>query len=152
MTKITISLTDTADFPQDFVDALVDHHATHQGRTGARFNWHDALRAGVAAMLKGQHLFVKHEPGECCAHDHGRSCNICEGGLGWCAICGGAEGSLTHECSGTRLTLPVENAIMAGDIDFRDGKWKVKLPWKDAALDPDFQQVLATAIKNGDFI
>jgi hypothetical protein len=31
-------------------------------------------------------------------------CQFCDGGLGYCTVCGGAEGSLLPECPGARLT------------------------------------------------
>lgn len=31
-------------------------------------------------------------------------CQYCDGGLAYCTVCGGAEGSLLPECPGVRLT------------------------------------------------
>ncbi len=54
-------------------------------------------------------------------------CNVCEGGLGWCTVCGGAEITLTTDCPGVKLTEEQEIAITNGELDFRVGKWWVPL-------------------------
>jgi hypothetical protein len=46
-----------------------------------------------------------------------------EDGLAHCKRCGGAEGSLTTECPGYRMTESEEDAVYAGKIDFIDEKW-----------------------------
>ena len=52
------------------------------------------------------------------------SCPICVGGLGFCIVCGGAEGTLTTECCGRKITKEEEDRIYKqGNLDFRDGKW-----------------------------
>lgn len=53
-------------------------------------------------------------------------CNICDGGLALCKVCGGAEGSLPKECPGSRMTSDQEDAVYAGTLDFVGGKWVTK--------------------------
>jgi hypothetical protein len=66
--------------------------------------------------MKYQHQYAKCNCGEW-------SCNICNG-LAICTVCGGAEGSLTIDCCGRRITKEEENQIYYGGIlDFRDGDW-----------------------------
>lgn len=53
-------------------------------------------------------------------------CPYCEGGLGLCTVCGGAEGSLTTDCCGHHLNEHIQDAIYKGGLDFKDGKWYIK--------------------------
>jgi hypothetical protein len=50
-------------------------------------------------------------------------CVICSGGLAFCDVCHGAEGSLPTCCPGERMPACVEMAVMFGhcDYDARDG-------------------------------
>ena len=51
------------------------------------------------------------------------NCFVCEGGLGLCTVCNGAESSLTTHCCGHGLnTLALDN-ISKGSLNFKDGKW-----------------------------
>lgn len=51
-------------------------------------------------------------------------CMYCDGGLGLCTICGGAEGTLTTDCCGRRITHEEEDRIYKQcNLDFRDGEW-----------------------------
>lgn len=45
------------------------------------------------------HVYEKHEN---CTRDY---CNVCEGGLAICTVCGGMEGSLLPECPGKWLDM-----------------------------------------------
>ena len=55
------------------------------------------------------------------------SCPICVGGLGFCTICGGMEGTLTTECCGRPITEEESNRIYKlGNLDFIDGEWRTK--------------------------
>lgn len=62
----------------------------------------------------GQHVLERHEG---CQITH---CNICEGGLANCIVCGGAEASMPTICPGRRLSHEELDAIQAGDLDFTD--------------------------------
>lgn len=53
--------------------------------------------------------------------DH--NCPPREDGLSHCSVCGGAEASLTKHCVGRKLTEGEEIAVMAGALDFKNGKW-----------------------------
>lgn len=63
------------------------------------------------------HTLAKHQN---CENPH---CNICVGGLAFCTVCKGAEASLPTECPGRPLNATEEAEIMAGELNFRDGKW-----------------------------
>lgn len=64
----------------------------------------------------------KHKYFECKCGKLG--CQFCSGGLAFCTVCGGAEGTLTTECCGRKITKEEEDRIYKqGDLDFRDGKW-----------------------------
>lgn len=69
--------------------------------------------------------FPRHKPHRC---DKER-CFVCEGGLFACTRCGCAEGATTTDCCGTALNGDVLNAIYAGNIDYRDGKWRRESVW-----------------------
>lgn len=51
------------------------------------------------------------------------SCPICEGGLFQCSRCNSAEGATTSECPGEKMTWAQVDAVYAGKLDFRGGKW-----------------------------
>jgi hypothetical protein len=50
-------------------------------------------------------------------------CVICEGGLSFCRVCRGAEGTLTTDCPGEPMSEALENAVFRGKVDFRSGIW-----------------------------
>ena len=52
-------------------------------------------------------------------------CNYCEVGLASCDVCGGAEGSLPTDCPGRRMTQYELSFVFVGELDFKDGSWKV---------------------------
>ena len=57
-----------------------------------------------------------------CDDEH---CNICNGGLAYCIVCYGAEGSLTTECCGRPMTEEEQDRVhMKQNLNFRDGEWK----------------------------
>ena len=64
-----------------------------------------------------KHKLITHEN---CQKPH---CEICDGGLSVCAVCGGGEGSLPSECPGQKMTSEQDNAVYAGDLDFKCGEW-----------------------------
>ena len=53
------------------------------------------------------------------------SCPYCDGGLGYCTVCGGAEGTLSSECCGYNLDDYVLAAIYHGGLDYVRDKWVV---------------------------
>ena len=63
------------------------------------------------------HVYERHEA---CNEQH---CNICHGGLAKCTVCGGAEGSLTTDCPGQRIDPDTDDAVYAGELDYRAGHW-----------------------------
>lgn len=50
-------------------------------------------------------------------------CPCCSGGLAWCAVCGGAEGSLPKECPGVTMSPEQLDAVYAGKLNFVNGMW-----------------------------
>ena len=57
----------------------------------------------------------------CIREDCGGTCFGCT--LGVCKGCGQYEGGLATECPGVRISEEQAQAIYAGKIDFKDGKW-----------------------------
>lgn len=51
-------------------------------------------------------------------------CIVCEGGLGLCETCGGAESSLPTDCPGVKMTSEQMDAVSAGTLDYRSGAWR----------------------------
>lgn len=49
-------------------------------------------------------------------------CNVCDGGLSICKVCGLAEGSLTSECPG-EPAFDREDRVYRGEVDYRGGRW-----------------------------
>jgi hypothetical protein len=76
-----------------------------------------------------KHIYEKHTDSKQC-HPYPGSCWICDGGLGVCTVCGGAEGSLTIECPGVQMTAEQDEKVYAGAIDFKDGHWITPKPKK----------------------
>lgn len=59
-----------------------------------------------------------------CDHDgEVRECPICEGGLSLCLTCGAAEGELTTDCPGRKMTGGERYAAFAGGMDYVAGLW-----------------------------
>jgi hypothetical protein len=50
-------------------------------------------------------------------------CNICEGGLAQCMVCGAAECELPTECPRQTMTSVQKAAVCAGQLDYRDDGW-----------------------------
>jgi len=59
----------------------------------------------------------------CCSNDE---CSICKGGLYYCVICKGGEGSLPTECPHRELTREEIDLIYKGRLDFVEDKWVIK--------------------------
>lgn len=57
-------------------------------------------------------------PGTC---EYG--CQFCDGGLGFCEVCNGFEGTLPSECPGTPMKPWQSSGVWKGVLDFHDGKW-----------------------------
>ena len=51
-------------------------------------------------------------------------CNYCRGGLAFCTVCDGAEGSLTTNCCGKSMSEKTSDSVYACKIDFKDGHWQ----------------------------
>lgn len=54
---------------------------------------------------------------------HRTPCRFCDGGLGWCIRCDGAEIELTKTCPGRKLTREERAAITDGRLNFVNGRW-----------------------------
>jgi hypothetical protein len=67
-----------------------------------------------------KHIFYECPPGEC---RHPGSCPYCDGGLGLCTVCNGAEGQLTTDCVGYKLSEKILDRVWKGFYDFKYGRW-----------------------------
>jgi hypothetical protein len=74
-----------------------------------------------------KHVLVVHNN---CTDDH---CPICDGGLCVCSVCGGADSSLTTECSGKIIPAWLETAVSNSYVDFIGGRWLITERGKQAA-------------------
>lgn len=64
-----------------------------------------------------EHIFY-----ECKCNKTG--CQFCDGGLRWCTVCNGFEGTLTTECCRRKITEEEEDKIYKQKVlDFKNGKW-----------------------------
>ncbi len=71
-----------------------------------------------------QHNYIT--PENCGHQPPEERCHVCDGGLSVCRVCGGAEGTLTTECSGKRLPTGYDDLVYAGRVDFVGGEWRKK--------------------------
>jgi len=66
---------------------------------------------------------TKHTPVKCnCNKSH---CNICDGGLVTCSVCGASEGELTTECPGYKLPRSTMKLVFEGEIDYISHRWVI---------------------------
>lgn len=82
-------------------------------------------------MAKLKENTMNHKWLECECNQPG--CEVCNGGLMACDICGGAEGSLTTDCCGYAVHPSVLDAVYEGGLDFINGQWVV--PAKEIVAD-----------------
>lgn len=67
---------------------------------------------------KSGHAYIEH------IHCHDNFCNICEGGLSHCILCGQYEGGLTTHCCSRSLTDEEQKLVYnEGNLDYRYGRW-----------------------------
>lgn len=64
-------------------------------------------------------LRVTHTWHKCNEHD----CFICNGGLGSCTVCNGAEVQLPRDCPGVPMTEEQKLAVQNDQLDFYKGRW-----------------------------
>lgn len=66
-----------------------------------------------------KHILERHEN---CDDPH---CPICEGGLSYCRVCCGAEGSLATDCPGEPMTNDQADGVYEGCSDYirKAGGW-----------------------------
>lgn len=67
---------------------------------------------------------TEHNYYECKCGNYG--CQFCDGGLGYCEVCHGFEGSLSSECPGFALDDAIQDEIYLHGLDFKDGKFFYK--------------------------
>lgn len=60
-------------------------------------------------------------PGE--HEDGGWTCMFCAGGLFSCTRCGSFEGGTTTHCPGEQMGANINDAVYAGQVDYREGEW-----------------------------
>lgn len=61
-------------------------------------------------------------------------CEICDGGLFSCVVCGCAEGELPTECPGERVPPEVCELIFRKGLDYKEGKWWLRKELNDDEL------------------
>lgn len=84
----------------------------------------DARLEGLAAAARAatEHQYL--ESSECWPTHSGDTtvCNVCDGGLAVCKVCGLFEGALTTHCPGSKSYGRSEE-VYAGHVDFFHGEW-----------------------------
>ena len=68
-----------------------------------------------------KHIWYEHKGG---CPNPGR-CAYCDGGLSFCTVCGGFEGTLTADCCNFKLHETVLEAVYKGGLDFKNDLWSV---------------------------
>jgi hypothetical protein len=59
-------------------------------------------------------------------HDDGCElpfCPLCDGALFECSVCHATEGTLTTDCPGMVMVSKLQDAVMEGRLDYKDGFW-----------------------------
>jgi hypothetical protein len=59
--------------------------------------------------MKFEHTYYRCAP-EC------NGCQFCDGGLGWCTVCGAFEGELLTHCPGHKLSVETLAACYRGNV------------------------------------
>jgi len=67
-------------------------------------------------MSAGEHNYY-----HCTCNRQG--CMFCDGGLSYCTVCGGFEGTLPTECPGAKLYPSTHDDIWKRGLDFEHGRW-----------------------------
>lgn len=73
-------------------------------------------------VLEEEGRTMKHQWHKCDRED----CVVCRGDLSLCTVCGLAEGQLTTDCPGERVSPQKGEEVYRGHIDFKEGKWVKK--------------------------
>lgn len=63
-------------------------------------------------------------------------CNICDGGLAYCTVCGGAEGAMPTECPGVHMAVELTDQVYRGEFNFVGGQWVNKMALDISKLPP----------------
>lgn len=105
--------------PEDGYCFCLNQRQIADGHTGE-------CRQAVAAIKKVEDgkKAAEHTYYECqdpCPN--GPGCQYCDGGLGYCTICKGMEGSLPSECPEKHMGIHVADAVYEGQLDFKGGRW-----------------------------
>lgn len=74
----------------------------------------------MSIIGRTEHIETVCKPG---AHDDGRYCMFCDGGLYACSACGCFEGMMARDCPRRPLTAKQGEDVYAGLLDYRDGQW-----------------------------
>lgn len=90
---------------------------------GNNVQTHQAIVEAILDAIKPNPLAHDYKTLQDCNCDGAGGCPICDDGLAICKVCGGAEGGLTAECPGRRLTFDEVDAIGRGELDFKSGEW-----------------------------
>lgn len=128
MNRLIIRVSDSGALPSEVEKALDDTlliHGVFEDETRKTCMEMIANALLTSNAGKGKHFYAKHDEGcpEGSREDilGPRNCMVCDGGLGICVICGGAEASLTTECPGYKIGHDTLDKVMASKIDFRNG-------------------------------
>jgi hypothetical protein len=68
------------------------------------------------------------------------NCDICDGGLAICKVCGGAEGSLPEECPGEKMSTYQDNSVFMGILGYKGGEWVGRVSKLDNGKIPSYTE------------
>lgn len=76
------------------------------------------------------------------------NCLICDGGLSICEVCGLAEGELTTDCPGEKVSWDKKEFLMSGELDYRlcEGGWVEKSNYEGNKYGNAYNVLRATKI------
>ena len=104
------------------------------------------LRIRFAAARARKPAPRQHVAYVCKKADHeGRHCQICDGSLFSCDVCGSAEGATTSECPGRRMTGDELKYVYEGLLDFKGGTWVADPEIEPVDVAPRIALELSTA-------
>lgn len=103
--------------PRERFDKLVTSMSSQWAKDSAEGFLSEQQRREILGTPYGAHTLETHTN---CKYQH---CSICDGGLAYCKVCGGAEASLPTECPGEKMSAQTADDVVACRMDFKGGKW-----------------------------
>jgi len=82
------------------------------------------------------HTYHGSKAAPCTTRGDDDRCFVCDGGLGWCVVCGGAEASLPTSCPGRKMSADLADLVQHRHVDFLCGEWVLVEPKQEQRPPP----------------